>query len=154
MTAALEWAPDRARLTAASTLQKLLPRVAALSLDAKQAHWNVTGPQFLPLHALTDEIAAFARGWADRLAERAVALGFDADARPATVAAAAEQFPAGRLTDQEATTELARSLTRVADATHSSLDTLADADAVAHDLVVSMLEGIEKYRWMLLAQGS
>ena len=89
-------APDTARLAAASGLQKLLPELVALSLDAKQAHWNMTGPAFLPLHALTDDIAADTRAWADRIAERAVALGFYVDARPSTVAAAASSFPLGR----------------------------------------------------------
>ena len=86
-------APDTARLAAASGLQKLLPELVALSLDAKQAHWNMTGPAFLPLHALTDRIAEDTRAWADRIAERAVALGFYVDARPATVAAAAGTLP-------------------------------------------------------------
>lgn len=82
-------APDTARLTAAATVQSMLPRLVALTLDAKQAHWNVTGPGFVQLHALTDELAADVRAWTDRLAERAVALGTPVDARPATVAAAA-----------------------------------------------------------------
>lgn len=55
---------------AASALQKVLPELVALSLNAKQVHWHVTGPGFLPLHALTDQIAADALGWADRVAER------------------------------------------------------------------------------------
>jgi hypothetical protein len=98
--------PDRPRpgLTATSTLQKLLPELVALALDAKQAHWNITGPASLPLRTLTNEIAADARAWADRIAERAVALGFDlgfaVDARPGTVAAVAGLFPTGRVTDQ------------------------------------------------------
>lgn len=53
--------PDMARLTAVSALQKLLPELVGLGLDAKQVHWNVTGPGFLALHSLTDEIAADAR---------------------------------------------------------------------------------------------
>jgi hypothetical protein len=83
MTAtALQTVPDTARFTAASALQKLLPELVALTLNAKQAHWNVTGPAFLPLHTLTDEIAADLRTWVDRVAEHTVALGFAVDARP------------------------------------------------------------------------
>jgi len=101
----LQTVPDTARLTAASALQKLLPELVALALNAKQAQWNVTGPAFLPLHALTDEIAADLRTWVDRVAERAVALGFTVEARPGTVAPVGGQFPAGRVSDHEAIAE-------------------------------------------------
>jgi starvation-inducible DNA-binding protein len=139
---------------AASALQKLLPNLVALALDAKQAHWNVTGPAFLPLRALTDQLAADAHGWAERVAERTVALGFAADGRPGTVAAAASPFLVGRLADREAIDELGRLLEDVAATVRAALDELARTDAVGHDLVVSALEGLEKYRWMLHAHAT
>jgi starvation-inducible DNA-binding protein len=139
---------------AASALQKLVPDLVALALDAKQAHWNVTGPAFLPLHDLTDRLAADALGWADRVAERTVALGFAVDGRPGTVAAIARPFLVGRLGDREAIGELGRLLDDVAATARDALDVLARADAVGHDLVVSALEGLEKYRWMIHAQGT
>ena len=46
-----------------------------LQLQAKQAHWNVKGPNFTGLHDLFDEIAAQAVAYGDLIAERAVALG-------------------------------------------------------------------------------
>jgi starvation-inducible DNA-binding protein len=148
-------APDTARLDAVSALQKLLPELVALSLDAKQAHWNMTGPAFLPLHALTDDIAADARTWADRIAERAVALGFYVDARPATVAAAAAgTFPLGRVTDVEAVAELTAVIDEVRATVRRVLEQVGPADAVAHNVTVDVLEGLEKYRWMLTAQTS
>jgi starvation-inducible DNA-binding protein len=156
MTVAIQTHPNRARLTATSTLQRLLPELVALSLDAKQAHWNVTGPTFLPLHALTDEIAASARAWADRVAEQAVAAGVDlgvaVDARPATVAAVAGLFPTGRIADHEAAAELIAAIERVAATARGSLGDLEQSDAVAHNLTLEVLEGLDKYRWMLRAQ--
>ncbi len=145
-------APDTARLAAASTLQAMLPRLVALTLDAKQAHWNVTGPGFVQLHALTDELAADVRTWTDRLAERAVALGAAVDARPATVAATTGRpFPSGWVTDQDAAIELAQRLDSVAELIHESLTDLEVSDAVAHDAAVETLEGLDKCRWMLMA---
>lgn len=145
-------APDTAHLSAAHSLQSLLPQLVALTLDAKQAHWNVTGPAFLPLHALTDELAADTRTWADRAAERAVALGSSVDARPSTVASSVTAaLPAGWLSDQDVITGLAGRLAEVADAARQALPDLERWDAVAHDLVVEFLEGVEKYRWMLVA---
>ena len=144
--------PDTARFTSASMLQRLLPELVALTLDFKQAHWNVTGPGFLPLHALTDEIAAAGRTWADRVAERAMALGFSVDARPRTVAAVASGFPAGPVRDHEAITELITVVDGVAATAWGSLADVERVDPVAHDLILEILEGVEKYRWMLLAQ--
>ena len=152
MTSTVQTAPDNDRLSAASALQELLPRLVALTLDAKQAHWNVTGPAFLPLHSLTDEIAADTRTWIDRVAERAVALGFPVDARPGTVAAVASRFPAGRVFDHEAIAELVKHIDDIATTARGALADLEHADAVGYDLAVEVLDGLEKYRWMLRAQ--
>jgi starvation-inducible DNA-binding protein len=159
MTATAPQSPPRTTLAgagtaplAASALHKVLPELLALSLDAKQVHWNMTGPAFLPVHALTNHIADDALDWADRVAERTVGLGFTDDGRPGTIAAIAAPFLAGRLSDREAIDELAVVLDDVTVAARAALDTLEHADAVGHDIVVSVLEGLEKYRWMLLAQ--
>jgi starvation-inducible DNA-binding protein len=143
---------DADAITAASALQNLLPGLVALTLDAKQAHWNVTGAGFLPLHALTDEIAAATRVWADRVAERALALGFAVDARPRTVATVAGEFPGGRLGDRETITALGAMIHGLAAAARAELGHLEKSDAVAHDIFVDVLEGLDKYRWMLRAQ--
>jgi starvation-inducible DNA-binding protein len=148
----LQTVPDTARLTAASVMQKLLPELVSLTLDAKQAHWNVTGPAFNAIHTLTDELAADTRTWVDRVAERAVALGFPVDARPRTVAAVGGQFPAGWVSDDEAIAELIGHIDGVAATARASLADVEEVDAVAHDVTVTVLEGLEKYRWMLRAQ--
>lgn len=151
-TATLPAVPDTAELTAAGSLQQLLPHLVGLALDAKQAHWNVTGPGFLPLHELTDELAARSQAWADRVAERAVALGTFVDGRPTTVASInTEPLPSGRLADHEAIAELARRIRDVADAVRDSIDIVENTDVVAHDIAIEALEGLEKFRWMLEA---
>ncbi len=147
--------PDAADLAAAGSLQRLLPPLIALTLEAKQAHWNVTGPAFLPLHEFTDDLADEARAWTDRIAERAVALGSPVDGRPATVAeGTSDPLPAGRLADHQVITELARRISEVALEVRSSIDVLEDDDAVAHDIAIEVLEGLEKFRWMLVASTS
>jgi starvation-inducible DNA-binding protein len=144
--------PDAAPYAAAAALQRLLPKLVALALDARHAHWNITGPALLPLHALTGDLARDAGSWADRVAERAAALGFSVDATPQTVAAAAGQFPAGQVPDREAITALVALLNEVTLAAHRSLHDLDQTDPVAYDLTVEVLEALEKYRWMLRAQ--
>jgi starvation-inducible DNA-binding protein len=56
-------------------LNQQLADTADLASQTKQAHWNVKGPHFYPLHLLFDELAAKRQGEADQLAERATALG-------------------------------------------------------------------------------
>lgn len=141
----------KAGVDAAAALQRLLPELVAVTLHAKQAHWNLTGPAFLPLHALTEEIAIDTRTWADRVAERAVALGFSADARPATVAAVAGDFPGGWVRDGEVILELGRLLEAAAERARTGLAEVEAEDAVAHDIHVEVLEGLEKYAWLLRA---
>ncbi|MBI2602800.1 MAG: DNA starvation/stationary phase protection protein Dps [Deltaproteobacteria bacterium] len=46
-----------------------------LSLQAKQAHWNVKGQHFFFLHGLFDKVYEESVEWVDALAERAVQLG-------------------------------------------------------------------------------
>lgn len=46
-----------------------------LGLQAKQAHWNVKGPNFIGLHTLFDQVAEQLEEFTDEMAERAVELG-------------------------------------------------------------------------------
>src|ERR1041384_22579 len=66
----------------ATTRSKIIELLAArladaidLSLQAKQAHWNVRGPHFLMLHELFDKVADETREHADTIAERITQLG-------------------------------------------------------------------------------
>jgi starvation-inducible DNA-binding protein len=46
-----------------------------LGTQAKQAHWNVKGPNFIALHELFDSVAEHVEDHIDTLAERITALG-------------------------------------------------------------------------------
>jgi starvation-inducible DNA-binding protein len=63
------------RQSAIEMLNEHLADAIDLQLQAKQAHWNIKGPNFVGLHELFDRIAAQAGEYADLIAERAVALG-------------------------------------------------------------------------------
>ena len=143
---------ESSQLLAVSALQKLLPELKALALNAKQVHWNVTGPAFLPLHELTDRVARDTDEWADRVAERSLALGFPVDGRPKTIAAASGQVRAGRLADNEAAIALIGLVDDVASTAWAAVGVLERNDPVGHDLVLEVLHGLEQYRWMLRAQ--
>ena len=73
-----ETSNDLALATRRSVVEMLNEHLADaidLHLQAKQAHWNIKGPNFVGLHELFDRIAAQADEYADLIAERAVALG-------------------------------------------------------------------------------
>jgi len=63
------------RQSAVELLNEHLADAIDLHLQAKQAHWNIRGPNFSGLHELFDRIAAEAGEYSDLIAERAVALG-------------------------------------------------------------------------------
>lgn len=141
---------------AAGKLQPVLVDLIALSLQSKQAHWNVRGPLFRPLHELFDEMTEAYRGWYDDVAERARALGAPADGRPSTVAASAkvEDLPAGEVSDRDCVAGLLRAVEGLAGRVRAKLAGLGEEDPVTQDLLIGIVEGLEKQAWMLRAHQS
>jgi starvation-inducible DNA-binding protein len=138
----------------AIALDGALADMLDLSLLAKQAHWNVVGPRFRALHLLLDDLAALARDSADRIAERAATLGRSPDGRVATIfqLSSLPTVDPGMLHDVEAITAFIAILDAVADRIHSALEAF-EKDVVTVDLFTGELAAIEKYAWMLRAQG-
>lgn len=56
-------------------LNQSLADAADLKSQAKQAHWNVKGPNFIALHELFDQVATELDTHVDDLAERITTLG-------------------------------------------------------------------------------
>ena len=138
----------------ASELQPLLVELVDLGLTAKQAHWNVTGPFFRPLHAQLDELADDARTWADMVAEREVAIGQPSDARIETVAAQTPlpAFPDGFVEDGKVVAAIVARLDEIIERTRSRIDRLGSLDLVSQDMVIEIAQGLDKHRWMFAAQ--
>jgi starvation-inducible DNA-binding protein len=70
----IDLAPD-VRSEMIALLNQQLANTFDLYSQTKQAHWNVKGAQFYPLHELFDKLAEELEGYADLIAERATALG-------------------------------------------------------------------------------
>ncbi len=137
----------------AAALAPLLADLVVLSLQAKQAHWNVTGPQSQPLHELYDAMADRFRGWYDLVAERIRALGGAADGRLAALAATAvEELPAGLLPGERSVALVLERVEGAAARARESLGPLGDSDPVTQDMVIGIVEGMEKQAWMLRSQ--
>ncbi|HEY3873767.1 MAG TPA: DNA starvation/stationary phase protection protein [Actinocrinis sp.] len=138
----------------AGNLQRVLVDLIALHVNAKQAHWNVVGPNFRDTHLLLDEITAEAREHADTIAERLRALDAVPDGRPHTVAAdtSLPQLPAGEQSTAKIVdlmVEQLRGTVATARAVHDEVDA---EDPPTADLLHALIDGLEKLAWMTAAE--
>jgi starvation-inducible DNA-binding protein len=67
--------PLTVRSNTVELLNLRLAEAIDLGAQAKQAHWNVKGPNFIALHELFDSVAEHVEDHIDTLAERITALG-------------------------------------------------------------------------------
>ena len=137
----------------APALQATLVELIDLSLQGKQAHWNVVGPAFKPVHEFLDELTGEYRDWYDMIAERLTAIGVAPDGRSATVSASTPlaPFPGGPIEDRAALAAVEERVTLVADRIRTRADGLGEVDIATQDLLIEILRGLEKQRWMLRA---
>jgi starvation-inducible DNA-binding protein len=137
-------------------LQAALTVLVDLSLLGKQAHWNVVGPHFRPLHLQLDEMIDAWREAADAVAERAVALGHSPDGRAATVAARSglAPLPEGPIQDRDVVTAFTRLLTDAVGTIRERMDRIEDVDTVTADLLHGVVAGLEENLWMIRVQAA
>jgi starvation-inducible DNA-binding protein len=137
-------------------LQATLVNLCDLALLGKQAHWNVVGPHFRPLHLQLDEFVDAWRAASDVVAERAVALGHAPDGRAATVAARSElqTLPEGPISDHDVVAAFTRLLTDAIGAIRERMDRLEDVDTVTADILHGVVGGLEENLWMIRVQAA
>jgi starvation-inducible DNA-binding protein len=147
--------PEDQPMTApsAAALQASLVELLDLALQGKQAHWNVVGPAFRPVHLELDEIVASAHDAVDTVAERLSALREVPDGRAATVAAQSpfEPFPDGTVIDREAVVLIGARIDLLNANLHERVEGLG-ADPVSQGILVAIEEALEKHAWMLRVQ--
>lgn len=142
------------RAQAAEDLQAALVELLDLALQGKQAHWNVTGPRFRPLHLQLDEMVEQYRTWSDQVAERVTALGTwpEGQARQVTEETPFAELPAGPLPDEQVVAAFVERLTAAADRLRKRVERLDQVDLVSQGVLLEVLGGIEEQLWMLRAQ--
>jgi starvation-inducible DNA-binding protein len=121
--------------------------------QTKQAHWNVKGAQFYPLHELFDKLAEELEGYADLIAERATALGGLA---LGTVRLSANsqlaEFPSDVTGSLPTVKALADRYATLAASTRKAIDTATgQGDADSADLFTEVSRGLDKALWFLEA---
>ena len=125
-----------------------------LSLQAKQAHWNVKGPSFISLHELFDKLYDDASEWVDLMAERAVALGGIADGTLKGVSGRTRLAGYGLelVQGREHLEELSGSLAAFGQEVRKAIDAADEAgDADTADLFTEVSRGADKMLWFLEA---
>lgn len=139
---------------AGTALQGVLADLVDLSLAAKQAHWNVTGPRFRSVHLQLDELVTAARDFSDTVAERAAAIGVPPDGRAATVAETSvlAEHPVGWVSDDDVVAWFVAQLSAVIARLREQIDETEKADPVTQDLFIGIVAELEKQRWMFQAE--
>jgi len=133
-------------------LNARLADVIDLELQAKQAHWNVKGPNFIGLHELFDQLAGAAAGYKDEIAERAVMLGGVA---VGTSQAVVERttLPPYPATAQDWKTHVdcvSSALSKFGTALRQAIEDADELeDAVTADLFTAITHGVDKYLWFV-----
>jgi starvation-inducible DNA-binding protein len=140
--------------TVASELQETLVELVELALQGKQAHWNVTGPNFRSVHLELDEIVDSARLASDRVAERIVTIGRSPDGRAATIANTPpfSPFPTGAVGAAQAVEVVGSRIDELAGRLRERIGRLGETDPVSQGILVDVDEELEKQAWMLRAQ--
>lgn len=125
-----------------------------LHSQAKQAHWNVKGMNFIALHELFDEAAAEMDGHVDMIAERVTTLGGTAlgTVRVAAANSTLSQYPL-EITDGESHVEaLSGALAEFGKRVRANIDDVSEiGDADTEDLFTEVSRGIDKMLWFVEA---
>ncbi|MFO1402702.1 MAG: DNA starvation/stationary phase protection protein Dps [Steroidobacteraceae bacterium] len=146
--------PQKTRARIEKLLNERLADALDLAAQAKQAHWNVKGPNFIALHELFDKVHAAVGGHVDTLAERITALGgtargtVQAVARASTLAAYPEDITAGGEHVAALADRLAGFGARVRAAIDAA-DKLGDAGTA--DLFTGVSRDIDQQLWLVEA---
>ena len=148
--------PERTRDAVVLELQPLLVDLLDLAMQAKQAHWTVTGATFFAVHSHLDKLNKMLRKAGDEIAERCATLDRAPDG---TVQRVAESTllpplergfgPAQQLLDQ-----LAARLAAATARTRERIDRLDSIDRLSADMVARIATDMEKQCWMLQAYGA
>ena len=146
--------PAEVREQMITVLNQHLADTFDLYSQAKQAHWNVKGPQFFQLHELFDKLADESQGYVDLIAERVTALGGTATGtvRMSAAASRLNEYPldvSRGLSSVEALVAAYAALTETTREAIESAERAGDADTA--DLFTEVSRGLDKSLWFLEA---
>jgi len=145
---------EKVRIQVAGLLQERLADATDLVTQAKQAHWNVKGPDFIALHELFDKVYEHAGEYTDLLAERIVQLGGIAEGtlRVAAKRSQLPEYPLTIATGKEHVEMLSRSLAYFGSAVRQAIDRADEmGDKDTADIFTEISRSVDKDLWFLEA---
>jgi starvation-inducible DNA-binding protein len=148
--------PADVRAKVAEILSARLADLIDLHLQAKHAHWNVKGPNFIALHELFDKVAEGAEDAVDEVAERIVQLGGTADGTVQAVAGrtSLKAYPAGIAEGAAHVEALASAMAAAVSKVRADIDRTAELkDSVTADVLTGIGGELDKLLWFVEAHG-
>lgn len=134
-------------------LQQALTELQQLQLQTKQAHWNVSGTLFYPLHELLQEHYEGVAKYADEVAERLQSVGVSSDGRANTIIRTSRipEFPGGFVDDGKVIQWFAQYYRVTSDELGQGIKATNDTDPTTGNLLQEVQHAIDKYQWQMRA---
>lgn len=146
--------PAGLRTAMSALLNRQLADVTDLTTQAKFAHWNVKGLDFIQLHELFDDVAEHLEDHTDLIAERITALGGFArgTARLAAAESSLPEFPQDLTEGRDYVAALAERLAQFGAGVRRAIDESTGAgDQGTADLLTEISRSVDKDLWFLEA---
>ena len=146
--------PEDTRARVIDLLNARLADAIDLRSQAKQAHWNVKGPNFIALHELFDKINEDAEDNVDELAERVVQLGGVAEGTVRTAArrSSLSEYPPNTVDGRSHVEALSSVLAAFGKSVRKAIADANDfGDADTADLFTEISCSIDKWLWFVEA---
>ena len=130
-----------------------VPEVTPLSLQLKEAHWNVSGTLFYTLHELLQEHYEGVDKYKDMVAERLLAIGSSADGRATTIVKTSSlpEIPGGYIDDAQVIAWFTNAYKQVAEEVRAGIKDTEKPDPTTSNLLQTVEDGIDKYQWQMRA---
>jgi len=143
---------ENLRTSMVELLQKHLASSIDLAYSAKQAHWNVKGPNFMSVHLLFDQLHEEVEEYVDSIAERLTALGGQArgTVQAASQASLLEPYPLDLVDSMGHLKRLADNYATWGGALRDAIKEADEAgDDLTADLFTAVGRGIDKSLYFL-----
>jgi starvation-inducible DNA-binding protein len=146
--------PEKTRIKITALLQERLTESIDLMMQAKQAHWNVKGHNFIALHELFDKVYTDTGTYVDLIAERIVQLGGIAKGtvRVAAKKSSLPEYPLDITSGKKHVAELARAIAFYGELIRKAIDTSTQLkDAGTADIFTEVSRGSDMNLWFVEA---
>ena len=138
----------------AGMLQEHLANSIDLSTHAKQAHWNVKGPDFIALHELFDKVATDSLDYSDLIAERIMQMGGIAEGTLTAVAkrTGLPEYPLNISAGHQHVSALAQTLAYYGETTRNGINSALELnDQGTADIFIEISRKVDKFLWFVEA---